>query len=85
MADVHHIKTWTPFFKEVKTGVKSFEVRFNDRDYKVGDTLILDDFDPDKQMYTGDWTAKLITYKLDDPRFVKEGYVILGMKDIKIT
>lgn len=83
MPNTHHLKTWTPFFREVKSGVKPFEVRKNDRDYQVGDTLILNDFDPDAGRYTGDWTSKQVIYKLDDSRFVKEGYVILGIKDIK--
>lgn len=83
MAKVHHLKTWTPFFKDVKSGVKQFEVRKNDRDYEVGDTLILEDFDPSIEKYSGAWIPKLVTYKLDDTRFVKEGYVILGMIDIK--
>jgi hypothetical protein len=84
MQDVHHLKTWTPFFRDVKSGIKNFEVRVNDRDYKVGDNLILDEFDPDKETKTGDWIAKRIGYILDDPRFVKEGFVILGLQDINV-
>lgn len=83
MPKVHYLKTWTPFFKDVKTGIKPFEVRKNDRDYEVGDTLILNDIDPDTGRYSGDWVPKLVTYKLDDERFVKDGYVVLGLKDIK--
>lgn len=84
MAQVHNLKTWTPFFLEAKSGVKQFEVRKNDRDYQVGDTLILEDFDPNKEKYTGGWVPKRVIYKLDDPRFVKEGFVILGVEDIKV-
>lgn len=83
LAKVHNLKTWTPFFNDIKSGVKQFEVRKNDRDYEVGDTLILEDFDPVTEKYTGAWMPKLVTYKLDDERFVKEGYVVLGIKDIK--
>lgn len=83
MAKVHYLKTWTSFFKDVKSGIKQFEVRKNDRDFQVGDTLILEEFDPDTGMYLSGWIPKLVTYKLDDARFVKEGYVILGLKDIK--
>lgn len=82
--NVHYLKTWTKFFQDVRSGVKQFEVRKNDRNYQVGDTLILEEFDPIKQRKTGAWIPKLITYKLDDPLFVKEGYVILGMVDIKV-
>jgi ASC-1-like (ASCH) protein len=82
VAKVHHLKTWTPYFQDIKSGVKQFEVRKNDRDFQVGDTLILDDFDPNTEKYLGQWIPKLVTYKLDDVRFVKEGFVILGMQDI---
>lgn len=83
LAKVHYLKIWTPFFKDVKSGIKPFEVRKNDRDYEVGDTLILEEFDQNTEKYLGGWVPKLVTYKLDDKRFVKEGYVILGLKDIK--
>lgn len=82
--NVHHIKTWTPFFKDVQAGIKPFEVRKNDRDYEVGDTLILEDFDPDVNRKTGAWTAQKVIYKLDDNRFVKEGFVILGIEKIEV-
>lgn len=84
MSQVHNLKIWTQFFTDVKSGAKPFEVRKNDRDYEVGDTLILDEFDPNTEKYTGAWIPKLVTYKLDDPRFVKEGFVILGLQDIKV-
>jgi hypothetical protein len=80
---VHYLKTWTPFFDDIKSGVKQFEVRKNDRDYEVGDTLILEDFNPIKGIHTGRWIPKLVTYVLNDPNFVKEGFVIMGMQDIK--
>lgn len=83
MPKVHNLKTWTPYFKDIKNGIKQFEVRKNDRDFEVGDTLILEDFNPITEKYTGNWIPELITYKLDDIRFVKEGYVILGIKVIK--
>lgn len=83
MANVHYLKTWTPYFQDVKKGIKNFEVRKNDRNYQVGDTLILEEFEPDNKKYTGAWIPKLVKYKLDDPQFVKEGYVVLGLQDIK--
>jgi hypothetical protein len=83
LANVHNLKTWPQFFKEVKNGNKPFEVRKNDRHFEVGDTLILEEYDPNKGMYTGAWLPVLVTYKLDDIHFVKENFVILGIKDIK--
>jgi ASC-1-like (ASCH) protein len=37
----HHLKLHSDYFKDVKSGLKTFEIRKNDRDYQVGDRLIL--------------------------------------------
>ena len=82
----HELKTMTKYFRDVESGVKTFEVRRNDRNFQVGDTLVLREWIPPGkwvEQYTGDgYTAKEIEkdvmYILDDPAYVKEGYVILG-------
>ena len=77
---IHELKTWPKYFIPVWNGHKTFEVRKNDRDFQVGDLLILREWDPETQDYTG-WTLKCrVTYILDDPAYVKEGYVILGIE-----
>lgn len=42
----HELKCWPAFFDDVASGKKTFEVRQNDRDYKVGDVLFLREFEP---------------------------------------
>lgn len=37
----HHIKCETAYFQAVERGTKKFELRKNDRDYKVGDMFYL--------------------------------------------
>ena len=74
------LKLVQPFFNAVDDGSKPFEVRKNDRPYAVGDTLILHEYDPEAQEYVGPKIVREVTYKLDDPAYVKEGYVILGVK-----
>jgi hypothetical protein len=37
----HELKTINPYFTEVLEGLKNFEVRFNDRDFNVGDEVRL--------------------------------------------
>lgn len=37
----HDIKCESIYFKEVKDGKKKFELRFNDRDYCIGDMVRL--------------------------------------------
>lgn len=43
---VHVLKTWPDQFRKVADGAKTFEWRFNDRNYAVGDTLVLMEFEP---------------------------------------
>lgn len=56
----HNLKCWPEPFNEVTTGIKTFEYRLNDRDYKNHDILILNEWDPVKKWYTG----KTITVKV---------------------
>jgi len=41
MTTVHTLKCWAPYFDAIADGLKTFEMRRNDRDYRVGDTLEL--------------------------------------------
>jgi Domain of unknown function (DUF3850) len=42
----HQLKCWHGAFDAIANGSKKHEVRKADRDYKVGDTLILREFTP---------------------------------------
>ena len=42
----HELKVWPEFYRVVAGGNKRFEIRKNDRNYKVGDNLILLEFEP---------------------------------------
>lgn len=79
---VHELKVWKPYFKDIKEGRKGFELRLNDRDYKVGDELILNEFDVDEDMFTGDHIHAEVTYILDNQNpFIDLGnYVIMSLK-----
>jgi len=78
----HELKTLPKYFKAVLSGQKTFEVRKDDRDYQVGDTLILQKYD--NGQYLVDELEVKITYILgrneDEKQFVADGYVILGIK-----
>lgn len=75
----HRLKTLPIYFNEVLNGNKTFEVRFNDRDFKVGDILHLEEFE--NQSYTGRVYNVEITYILTDIQYCKDGFVILGFKE----
>lgn len=74
----HYLKTWTEPFQAMKSGLKPYELRLNDRDYKVGDTLILAEYLPHDGSFTGDRLKKIVTYILGKP-FVQDGYVIMSL------
>ncbi|MCH7253554.1 ASCH/PUA domain-containing protein [Clostridioides difficile] len=75
---IHELKILPQYFKEVVNGNKNFEVRKNDRGFKKGDLLVLQEFDG--REYTGLETRKEITYVLDNSDYLQDGYVVLGIK-----
>jgi hypothetical protein len=48
----HLLKTNTEYFQMVWDGDKTYEVRVHDRPYKVGDTLILRDWNNEKDQWS---------------------------------
>lgn len=77
MINVHRLKTWPVYFYAVTAGNKNFEIRKNDRDFKVGDVLILQCFDPETQTYNGQEVAMRVTYISDWDQ--KPGNVVMGL------
>jgi hypothetical protein len=76
---VHELKTWPQYFAAIRRGDKPFEIRKNDRDFQVGDTLILQEFDPELDRYTGETETRLITSLLSEEGFgVIHGFVVIG-------
>ena len=53
MAAIHVLKSWPQFFEAIATSQRVHELRRNDRDYAVGDTLLLQEFDPVEGRYSG--------------------------------
>jgi hypothetical protein len=50
----HHLKSWPQYFGPIKEGRRTHELRRNDRNFKVGDFIVLEEFDPVAQKYTGE-------------------------------
>ena len=82
---IHELKILPEFFEAVTSRRKQFEIRKNDRDYKVGDQLVLREIDyvhneniSDELFYTGDSYKAEITYITDYAQ--KDGYVVLGIR-----
>lgn len=58
----HRIKSWTQFFWAIKAGIKLHDLRKNDRDYRVGDTVVLAEYDMIKGAFTGETVTAEITF-----------------------
>jgi ASC-1-like (ASCH) protein len=74
---IHELKILPAYFDAVYDGRKKFEVRFNDRGYQVGDTLILREYE--KGHYTGRSVEKKITYVLENSFGMEPHYCILSI------
>lgn len=75
---VHDIKCAAMYFEDAKNGIKPFELRKNDRDYKVGDTLHQMEYT--EGAYTGRDIYQEVIFILEDYTGLTEGYCILGVK-----
>ena len=58
----HHLKIWPEYFIEIINGRKTFELRKNDRDFSPGDTLILEEWNPETHEYTGRKLTQTVGY-----------------------
>ena len=74
----------------IDSGLKTFELRKNDRRYKPGDIIVLKEWEPNKQEFTGRQCRKRISYVFEgagtvgviEPlRGLSQGYAILGLMD----
>ncbi len=80
LVKVKELKIESKYFQAQKEGRKNFEIRKNDRDFKVGEVLILREYDSTTGEYSGRQVFCLITYITDFEQ--KPGYVVLGTKRI---
>lgn len=83
MAKTHHLKTVQPFFSEVKKGIKTFEHRRNDRDFQVGDEVVLQEYDMLHNSLSGDEIKVVITYVLENRAGLDDAFCIFSFKKIK--
>lgn len=71
----HELKIKPEYFAAVFFGEKTFEIRNNtDRNFQVGDTLLLKAWDGE---FNGDFVEKVVSYITDFEQ--KPGYVVLGL------
>ncbi len=79
----HALKTWPEYYEAIEKGDKLFELRKDDRPFKTGDYVLLQEYDPQKEMYTGKELQFNICFILRDlPKSfgLKPGFCVLGLK-----
>lgn len=90
---LHYLKLRDEFFDSVKNGVKNFEIRKDDRGFKVGDTVVLQWVGTEQQMLKlklddkdppiiTRFVSYILTYE-DFPAGLQPGYVVLGLRRVQ--
>lgn len=74
----HKLKILSEYFQMQLESKKNFEIRKNDRNYHVGDLLILKEYDPETKRFSGRYMGVKVTYITDYKQ--RDGYVVLGTK-----
>jgi len=78
----HELKTIQPYFDDICSGKKTFEIRRFDRDYKIGDKLHLAEWDLKGHYFTGKYRIRVISHILTDAQQygLMDGYCILSFE-----
>ena len=83
---IHVLKLHEKYYFDSLTNCKTFEIRKNDRDFKVGDILklvrVINSGGDGRLYVTSQAHYKQITYILDNPEYLQDGYVCLGLQPI---
>lgn len=77
----HDIKTIQPYFNDIWDGNKTAELRKNDRDYKVGDWIMMREWCPVTGAYSRRVILVEVTHIMSDEKFgLQPGYVMMSIK-----
>lgn len=86
---IHILKTVSPHFQNIVNGIKTFEVRKDDRDFQVNDVLILNEYSPSEcyagsgqvpeLRYTGKKCFVVVKHILRDTEYNLPGFVTMSI------
>lgn len=78
---IHVLKTWPAPFEALRAERKTFEFRLNDRDFQVGDCLVLQEYNPETDNVTGEAVTRRVVYLLDGGKFgVPPKYCVMSVE-----
>jgi hypothetical protein len=75
----HELKIWPEHFRAVLSGRKAFELRKDDRGYEEGNLLVLREWEPATQDYTGRQVERKVVHVLRQGYGLRTGFVGLGL------
>lgn len=75
----HELKIWPVYYELHVSGVKTFELRNNDRQFNVGDILLLREYFLPEDEYTGREMKCLVTY-VTTGTGLQKGYCCMSIK-----
>jgi len=77
---VHYLKTWPGPFQAIWDGDKNYEFRKDDRKFGLMDLLVLQEWDPKTEKYTGRQLDRIVSYIMREGFGLPEGYVIMSWR-----
>jgi hypothetical protein len=78
---LHELKIHPDPFRAIQDLTKTFEFRKADRDYKIGDILILREYHP-LMAYTGSYALRKVIYILREGFGLPDGYCIMSVRPL---
>lgn len=75
---IHELKTHPQPYAQIADGTKTSEVRRDDRQFNVGDLLVLKEYLPDERTYTGRYQYLVVTHISKDSEGVRPGFAVLS-------
>lgn len=82
---IHELKTLPEYFEAILEGKKLFEIRKDDRPFRVGDILALNEYDDVAKGYNGRSCLVYVDYILRDKEYCKSGFVCMSIKPCLIS
>lgn len=76
----HELKTTAPHFEHVRSGAKRAEIRRDDRGFAAGDVLVLKEYDPATDSYSGREVEVRVVHVLAGFEGLAAGYVALSIE-----
>jgi hypothetical protein len=75
----HRLKTWPKHFQAIMRGDKTFEIRKNDRGFKSFDYLVLEEWNPDTEEYTGRVLIRMVGTIIEGEWGIPNGICVMSL------